>query len=187
MKQAQFSEWIGRINTQLEREGYDVEVKSVMRGTWHCLIKFPGLLFEEGLSDYREEKIQIRLDLESQGYRYDPEKNILNRFEVFTTVFTVPPPVLLAQKFFAILNRTRKLGRDFYDVVFLLGRDVKPDYGYLQLKASIDNPGGLKESILSVCKMLDMERLVKDVDPFLFDPSHRSKILLFPEYIAGIL
>src|ERR1035441_7312205 len=42
------------IKKGLEREGYKVEFKIVARGAFHCHIKFPGLLFSEGLSGYEE-------------------------------------------------------------------------------------------------------------------------------------
>src|SRR4030042_1593132 len=121
-----FKKITGEIQKRLEREGYRVEMKPVMRGAWHCYIRFPGLLFEEGLSGYREEKIMIQLDTEPQDFIYQPERIILNRFEVFTAILTTPLPLLLSQKLFAILNRSRRMGRDFFDVIFLMGKGVSP-------------------------------------------------------------
>lgn len=46
----------------LEQEGYQVEMRLVMKGAYHCHIKFPALLFQEGLSGYEQEKILIQLD-----------------------------------------------------------------------------------------------------------------------------
>jgi len=126
LKEEQFAEIADIIKKQLEREGYDIEIKLVMRGAWHCYIKFPCLLFGEGLSEHKEEKILIQIDTEPQFYNFEPERVILNKFEVFTTILTVPLPLLLSQKFFAILNRSRKQGRDFFDVVFLMSRGIHP-------------------------------------------------------------
>ena len=110
------------IKRQLQREGYQVDLKVVMRGAWHCYIRFPGMLFKEELSGHREEKILIRLDTEPQLFSYSPDRFILNRFEVFTTILATPLPLLLSQKFYAIVNRDRKQGRDFFDAVFLMSR-----------------------------------------------------------------
>ena len=44
-----FSEVSESIKTGLERQGYQVEMKQVIRGAYHCHIRFPGLLFEQGL------------------------------------------------------------------------------------------------------------------------------------------
>ncbi|MDR8389519.1 nucleotidyl transferase AbiEii/AbiGii toxin family protein [Aliifodinibius sp. S!AR15-10] len=165
-----FKEVANEIQKGLEREGYEVELKTMMKGAWHCHIKFPGLLFDEGLSGHQEEKILIQLDTEPQHFDYDPEQFLLNRFEVFSTIWTTPP-LLMAQKLYAIINRDRNKGRDFYDLAFLMGRDIKPNYQYLEAKVSISDPESLKEAVLTKCQQLDMEAKAKDVEPFLFDAS----------------
>ena len=86
LEKEQFENVARTIRTQLEREGYAVELRTVLRGAWHCYIKFPGLLYQEGLSGHHEEKILIQLDLESQQVDYEPERFILNRYEVFTSI-----------------------------------------------------------------------------------------------------
>lgn len=182
LKEEQFAEIADIIKKQLEREGYDIEIKLVMRGAWHCYIKFPSLLFGEGISDYKEEKILIQIDTEPQYYHFEPERVILNKFEVFTTILTVPMPLLLSQKFFAILNRSRKQGRDFFDVVFLMSRGIQPDYGYLKVKVNIDDAATLKASILEICQLLDMVKISKDVEPFLFNSNDRQKVVQFTDY-----
>lgn len=101
---------------------------------------------------------------------------------MFTTILTVPLPLLLSQKFFAILNRSRKQGRDFFDVVFLMSRGIQPDYGFLKTKAGIDNAVTLKASILETCQLLDMEKRSKDVEPFLFNSNDRQKVVQFTDY-----
>lgn len=178
-----FEEVADEIQIQLEREGYDVELKTVMMGAWHCHIKFPGLLYEEGLSDYQEEKILIQLDTEPQHFDYKPERFVLNRFEVFTTIFTTSLSLLMAQKIYAIINRDRNKGRDFYDLVFLMSRNIKPNYNYLKAKISISDPEALKEAILEKCRQLDMEAMAKDVEPFLFDASDIKKVIRFESVI----
>ncbi|MEX2410822.1 MAG: nucleotidyl transferase AbiEii/AbiGii toxin family protein, partial [Candidatus Paceibacterota bacterium] len=157
------------IEKQLEREGYEVELKTVMMGAWHCHIKFPGLLFEEGNSGHSEEKILIQLDTEPQHFNYEPERHILNKFDVFTTILTTPLPLLMSQKIYAIINRKRNKGRDFFDLVFLMSRNIKPDYRYLNEKLSISNADTLKNDILFKCDQLNMEEMANDVRPFLFE------------------
>ena len=50
------------IRAGLEREGFEVEMRNVLKNAYHCYIKFPNLLFDTGLSGHREEKILIQLD-----------------------------------------------------------------------------------------------------------------------------
>jgi len=178
-----FKEAADEIQKGLEREGYDVELKTVMKGAWHCHIKFPGLLFDEGLSGHQEEKILIQLDTEPQHFDYEPEQFLLNRFDVFTTIWTTPLPLLMAQKLYAIINRDRNKGRDFYDLVFLMGRNMKPDYRYLEVKVSISDPKSLKEAGLERCQQLDMKTMAKDIELFLFDISDVKKVTRFEDVV----
>jgi len=104
------------------------------------------LLFKEGLSGYREERILIQLDTEPQHFALKPDLYLFNRFDIFTQIQTTPPDLLLAQKFYAILNRVRNKGRDFYDAVFLLGRQVRPNYAYLTQKRGIETPADLQRN-----------------------------------------
>lgn len=174
------------IANQLSKEGYEVEIKTIFRGAFHCYIKFPALLFQEGLSGHRQQKILIQLDTEPQHFDYKPEVYILNKFDVFTTIQTTPVNLLLSQKLFAILNRKRNKGRDFFDVVFLLGRNAKPDYQYLKQKMKIRNQKELKEALLSRCESIDMNTMADDVAAFLFQSKEVNKVKMFQEYIKQI-
>lgn len=157
------------IKTELARDGYVVEIKTVYRGAFHCYIRFPHLLFNEGPTGHQSEKILIQLDTEPQHYDFKPDKHILNKFDVFTEIPVTPLNLLLAQKFYAIINRKRSKGRDFFDVVFLLSKGAKPDYGYLDLKLKLNTPKALKDLVLDTCSKLDMKAMADDVAPFLFN------------------
>jgi hypothetical protein len=171
------------IQSKLELEGYIVEIKNVFKGAFHCNIRFPGLLLQNGLSGYQEEKILIQLDTEAQGYEFKPELYFLNKFDVFTTISIAPKSLLLAQKFYAILNRKRNKGRDFYDIVYLLSLETKPDYEFLNLKQGITNEKELKDAILGHCKTINMTEMSKDVAPFLFNDTETKKIIYFEQFL----
>ena len=74
------------------------------------------------------------------------------------------------------------MGRDFYDIVFLMGR-TKPNLDYLKLKLKINSFLELKNRLIGKCRNLDFERLSRDVQPFLFNPSNSKKVLNFYDYI----
>ena len=86
-----------------------------------------------------------------------------------------PLDLLLAQKFYTIVNRKRSKGRDFFDAIFLLSKDIKPNYDYLRTKLGIDDSKGLKTKILNVCSKLDMKAMADDVAPFLFNGCRRKE------------
>jgi len=183
----QFEDLAKLVRLQLRREGYEVELRTVMPGAWHCYIKFPGLLFEQGLSGHQEEKILIQLDLEAQQVDYEPERFILNQYEVFTTILTTPLAVLLSQKLYTIINRKRKMGRDFFDVVFLFGKGIQPDYSYLKKKAGISEPTALKRRIIELCQSVNMATMARDVEPFLFTGQDTKRVIHFEQYLLQIL
>lgn len=185
LSEIQFLKISAVIRKELEREGYEIEMKNVMKGAFHCHVRFPGLLFREGLSGHREQKILIQLDTEPQHFKYQPEGIILNKFDVFTEIFATPLPVLLSQKLFAILNRKQPKGRDFFDSVFLLSK-TKPDYKYLMQKAGITDAEKLRKAILKRCASVDMKRMVSDVQEFLFHSDDKRKVLLFPKYFEKV-
>jgi predicted nucleotidyltransferase component of viral defense system len=187
IKEETFEKIATHISKELEQEGYSVEMKTVYKGAYHCYIRFPELLYKEGLSGHTEEKILIQLDTEPQHFEFTPQRYILNRFDVFTTMFITPLEILLAQKFYAIINRERNKGRDFYDVVFILSKIDQPDYDYLKLKLNITNATQLKDAVLHKCSSIDMKEMAKDVQPFLFNPADIKKVISFEEYLQQVV
>ena len=90
-----------------------------------------------------------------------------------------PLVLLLAQKFTALCQRKRSKGRDFFDIVFLLSKSVKPNYDYLNQKLGVSTPAQLRERVRDLCARTDMEEMVADVRSFLFYPTDEKKIRLF--------
>lgn len=173
------------IKTLMEREltlrGYEVEVGIKGKTAYRCEVKYPRMLYPQVISQIREEKLLIQIDTEAQNFDYPKERFILNRFGVLTELPVTPMSVILSQKCHAILERPRTKGRDFYDVVFLLGRNVRPDYTYLEQKLGITNGDELKERILAHLSTLSMPGLVGDVEGFLFYKKDEKTIRLFED------
>jgi len=185
LKEKEFDEISQLVKKHLELEGYEVEVRNIFKDAYRCYVRIPKLLFDSGLSGYEEEKILIQLDTAPHGFQYEPDKVILNKFDVFTEINVTPMDVVLSQKIFAIFNRKVPKGRDFYDAVFLLSK-TKPNYDYLQLKLKIKRKEELKEKILTLENKLDFKELAKDVEPFLFNPADSKKVVLFARYIKNV-
>ena len=174
------------IQNQLTKQGYEVEIKNVFAGAYHCYIKFPGLLFNEKLSEHIEQKILIQLVTEPQNFNFEVEQHFLNKFDVFTMINTTPKDILLSQKFYALLNRPRKKGRDFYDIVFLL-KTTRPNYDYLNVKVGIRNPKELLNEVVEVCNKLNFKEIANDVKPFLINNSDIKTVNYFPKYMIDVL
>lgn len=171
------------IQKDLMLEGLDVEVNTITGNAYRIRIRIPKLLFDHNLSAMSKHKILIQVDTVPQNFEYVPEKPLLNKFDVFTQINAVPKDLLLAQKIFASINRKRIMGRDFFDIVFLYGLGATPNFAYLKKNIGIDNPKDLKKYLLKKTASLNFENLARDVEPLLFDPSDKKKVLLFKEFL----
>jgi predicted nucleotidyltransferase component of viral defense system len=177
-----FLKFAGKIKKRLELEGYKVELKNSTDGVFRSYIKIKEILYKYGLSQHTAEKLTIQLDMEPQNFEYNPDKKIINKFDIFIRSNIVPPDILLAQKITAIFTRPRAMGRDFYDTVFLLGQ-TKPNIKYLKDKLGISGYGELKKKLIQKTKNLDFKKLAEDIEPFLINPGDKKRVLLFKEYI----
>lgn len=176
-----FGELIQSVQRFLELEGFLVETNLVAKDAFHCDLRFPKLLFEQGLTPHQEEKIFIQLDTVAQGYPYPAEIKILNKFDVFTEIRVTPLDILLSQKIYAAVNRKRPKGRDFYDITFLFSK-TKPDFGYLIQKMGIASPERLRQEFLVKIEDYDFDALAEDVAPFLFRKDQVKRVAKFKEF-----
>lgn len=165
----------------LQYEGFLIENERRETAAFHCVVKFPEVLFEHGISPLREEKIRIQIDTYAQGYQYDPEIKILNKFDVFSEIRVTPKSTLLSQKIYSAVTRKRIMGRDFYDITYLLAH-AKPDYEFLEAKIGIGNSKDLHSWMLSKIHDYDFERLAEDVSPFLINKEEVKRVKLFKEF-----
>ncbi len=177
----EFAELIQKVKLFLELEGFLVEISMVAKDAFHCHLRFPELLFEQGLSPHQQEKIIIQLDTVAQGYTYTPEVKILNKFDVFTEIRVTPLDILLSQKIFTAINRKRPQGRDFYDITFLFSK-TKPDFGFINQKMGITSPERLREELLIKTEEFDFEALAGDVAPFLIEKEQVQRVVKFREF-----
>ncbi len=181
----QFADLINEVKKGLEREGYDVEIKNVFKSAYRSYIRMPNVLFDNEISSLREEKIMIQIDTVPHAFDYKKDAKIINKFDVFTQIFTTPIDILLSQKIYAALNRSKAKGRDFFDIIFLFPQ-TKPNYEYLENKLGIRNGRELKETLLAKTADMDFNELAKDIEPFLVNGEDSKKVKLFREYITSL-
>ena len=174
-----------KIKTLMEHEltlrGYEVEVGIKGKTAYRCEVKYPRMLYPQGISSIKDEKLLIQIDTQAQNFDYQKERFILNRFGVLTELPVTPMSVILSQKCHAILDRPRNKGRDFFDVVYLLSRNIKPDYSYLEQKLGITTSEELKERVLNQWSSLNIQGQIDDVQGFLFNQRDENTIRLFGE------
>lgn len=183
LTETEFTDLSNIIQKDLMLEGLEVEVNTVTRNAYRIKIRIPKLLFDSGLSAMSEHKILIQVDTVPQNFEYEPEKPLLSKFDIFTQINAVPKDLLVAQKIFASFNRKRIMGRDFFDIVFLHGIGAQPNFAYLKKNIGIDNQKDLKKYLLKKTASLNFASLARDVEPLLFDPRDKKRVLLFREFV----
>ena len=66
----------------MQLEGFEVEIRNIAKNAYRCYLKFPTLLYQQGLSPFQEEKVLIQLDTTAQGYPYQPDVVLLDYHRV---------------------------------------------------------------------------------------------------------
>ncbi len=174
------------IITLLRRNGFRVEARDKENAKLKAFrrnIHFPELLFDFGLTGHREERFLIKVEAQDQMIAYTPVlANI--RINGFFFPFPVPPDsVLCSMKLSAMLDRQK--GRDFYDIMFLLGQTT-PDYSFLASKHSIAGPADLKEAVEKLLKNVDLKMKSRDFEHLLFNRDNSKRILRIPEFFKEL-
>ena len=185
--QDDFSGMTDGILTFLQRSGFRVETRDKASDRLKAFrrnIFFPELLFELNLSAYKEERFLVKIESQDQQFHYEPILMNIKRMGFFFP-FPVPPDTTLcAMKISALLSRRK--GRDFYDVMFLLGQ-TPPDYHYLSEKWRIKTPAELKEKLLQTAQTTNLKLKSRDFEHLLFNKAHAEKILAFESFVEEMI
>jgi len=184
LERSEFVEMTDEVIHRLSIEGISViaddKEKDMRLKAFRRNLVFPGLMYDIGLSGHREKRFLIKVECEPHDFDYLPEKPLIQKFNVFTQVYTTPADILLSMKTGAVLERQK--GRDFYDFIFLSGK-TEPDFQYLEVKFGITSSDELYEAILTSCESVDFKLKSKDFEKLVFDRAETDKVLLFPEFI----
>ena len=182
----EFMEMTDAVITFLKRDGLRVEVsdrENKKLTAFRRNIHFPELLFEMGLSAHKEERFLIKVESEDQQMSYKP---ILANIKGCGLYFPFPVPpdgVLCSMKISAMLSRRK--GRDFYDVMFLLAQ-TQPDYSFLAEKLNINNLRDLKTAVSETIKAVDLNIKKRDFEHLLFNKRSSERILSVREFIQDL-
>jgi predicted nucleotidyltransferase component of viral defense system len=143
----------------------------------HLYVRFRDLLYDAGLSPLRGEKLPIRLEIDTNppaGWK--TQLSLLSDFYTFP-VLHFDLSSSFATKLHACLFRRYAKGRDFYDLMWYLGKKVRPNLHVLnnaivqteKASATLDGEQ-LKQALIKRISRLDVAKLRQDVAPFLVLP-----------------
>ena len=128
------TEWIGRLNDQLQYQGYRSECTPPGEGNVQSTnVKISGLFYEAGVSRHEEENLRIKLEVDTNPPAgFGIETSRIDHFFPYV-VRHHDPASFLAGKLHAVFQRKWTKGRDYYDLMFYLGRwkEIEPNFKYL--------------------------------------------------------
>lgn len=143
-----------------------------------AFIKFDELLYALNLSSHKDQKLAIKFEVDQ-----NPPAGFKTEFSVINKAFLVginhyDLPSLYAGKLHAVLCRPYAKGRDYYDLLWYIGRNVKPNYqllenAYIQTehtKLKIDEKK-LRELLSEKFAATNFKKISADVEPFLQNSS----------------
>ena len=181
-----FLKHTSEIQKSLELFNINVDVKVKEDKTVQTsFLKFSGILNELNLSPFEMQKISIRIEVDSNPPSdWKLDTTFINKYYIFTiTHFDVSS--LFATKLHACFYRKFTKGRDYYDLLWYLGKNIKPNFELLNnaikqtekidLKITDEN---YKSFILEKIKTINFEKIRKDVDRFLEDKNELKLINL---------
>jgi hypothetical protein len=191
----EFDRYVARVKGVFESEAYNVDVRerpdAVVQSAF---VGFPGLLYEIGLSPHREQKITIKIEIDSNPPRHASTATSLVRRHVLLNILHYDQPSLLAGKLHAVLHRSHVKGRDVYDLLWYLSDSSWPEPNLPLLRSSLAQTGmeltdrqvaDWRELVIDRVAAMEWERVVADVRPFL--ERTEDIALLTRENVLGVL
>lgn len=171
-----FRAYLQSIRSELSLEAYEIEMKVNDQKTVNsAFIRFPGLLYELGLSPHRSESIAVKIEVDTKP----PEgaglaTTVVRRF-VMLQLHHHDRATLLAGKLHAVLQRPFMKGRDIYDLLWYLSDPQWPQPNYFFLNNALVQTGWTGETLneknwKSVLWLQlqdkDWKQIIDDVRPF---------------------
>lgn len=176
------------IQTEMEREGYRVEIKLNDNKTVHsAFIRYLGLLYELGSSDQPGEVFAVKLEVDTNPPAGATTTTTLVRRYEMLQLHHYDRASLLSGKIHALLQRPFTKGRDVYDLFWYLSDSDWPLPNFAMLNNALNqtgwsgeniSPDNWKQTLRDKLLNLDWDRIVDDVRPFTGDHNHLALINL---------
>ena len=190
-----FRGYLAGIRDELTLEGYAVTMRISDDKTVHsAFVRFPGLLYEMGVSPHADEVIAVKLEVDTQPPAGAGLTTSIVRRHVLLNLHHHDPASLLAGKIHALLQRPYAKGRDVYDLLWYLSDRTWPLPNLVLLNNALiqtgwDGPELTERSWRGLVRArlaeFDWPKLVADVSPFV-ETEAELRLLTLPN-LAGLL
>lgn len=186
--------WMKKIKNDLTFAGFDVAVTWNGRSTVHkAWIKTAGVLKEAGLAAMPQQKLSIKLEIDTRP----PAGAVLVRSLItrhrMLALQHYDLPSLMAGKVHALITRGYPKGRDWYDLLWYRGHRPLLEPNLVQLQNALNQTQGSsapdaaewKRLLLTRLNGIDCRKLVDDVAPFL-ERSGEAALLTLQNFRAAL-
>ena len=190
-----FANLLKNVKKEFELAGYKLEIKYNMDKIVHsAFLKFPQMLYEFGLSGLKDEKISIKLEIDTNPPKGGIETSTLYSSTFMFYMVHYDLPSLFAGKLHALLTRKYTKGRDWYDFLWYVSKfkGLEPNFVMLNNALTQTQKGHIlitkenwKGELEKVIEKLDLEKVKKDVAKFL--ENHNDINLLNKENLLNII
>jgi hypothetical protein len=172
-----FRSYLQAVQADLKREGYEVDVRVSDQRTVHSAsIRFPGLLFDLGLSPHGNEVFSIKIEVDTKPPAGAVLATTVVRRTITLNLQHHDPASLFAGKLHAILQRPYPKGRDLYDLLWYVSAPTWPSPNLVLLNNALSQTGwtgslltdeNWKKALTERLRGIDWARAASDVQPFL--------------------
>jgi hypothetical protein len=175
-----FRGYLKSIRSNLDAQGYQVDLRiNDQRSVHSALIRFPGLLYDLGLSPHRDEIFAVRLEVDTDPPMGAGLVTTIVRRHVILNLQHHDQASLFAGKLHAILQRKYLKGRDVYDLLWYLSDPDWPTPNLVMLNNALRQTGwggevitadNWREVLRTRFDRVDWEAVTTDVRPFIENP-----------------
>jgi predicted nucleotidyltransferase component of viral defense system len=172
-----FDIFLERVAYELRKAGFSSDIKKNIEETVQsAMFKFKNILYLLGLSEDKRQKLFIKLEVDSNPPKgWNTQLSLVNKHFVFTvTNFDIPS--LYATKLHACFFRKYIKGRDFYDLIWYLGKKSIPNFELLnnaieqtEHKRINLNRENFNDFLRERLATIDFVKVKKDVERFIED------------------
>ena len=187
--------FLDKVQREFEKENYEVQLKMNTTKVVHSgFVRFPGLLYELGLSGQRTQVLSIKLEVDTNPPAGASLETTVVRRHVLLQLQHHDQSSLLAGKLHALLQRDYVKGRDIYDLFWYLSNRRWPEPNLVLLNNALVQSGWKKGKLSDATwrtvvqqkiEKMAWERVFDDVAPFLEKEAELG--LLTRENLLGLL
>lgn len=183
-EQYDFRAYLKVIRRDMKAQGYQVVLKVSDKKTVHgAFVRYPGLLYELGLSSHQGEVLTVKIEVDTHPPAGAGLETTIVRRHVLLHLQHHDRASLLAGKLHAVLQRPYLKGRDVYDLLWYLSAPDWPRPNLNLLNHALDQTGwteapltaeNWRAMIREQLVRADWESILADASPFLLDSNETA-------------